>query len=62
MRHARVTLLRTVYDGDGTSSSRAELSKTFYQPENIKTVNGLYVMDAREKSRLEEKQQALYGH
>jgi hypothetical protein len=51
-----------VYDGDGTSSSRAELSKTFYQPENIKTVNGLYVMDAREKSRLEEKQQALYGH
>ena len=40
----------------------AELSKNFYQPENIKTVNGLYVMDAREKSRLEEKQQALYGH
>ena len=40
----------------------AELSKNFYQPENIKTVNGLYVMDAREKTRLEEKQQALYGH
>ena len=40
----------------------AELSKNFYQPENIKTVNGLYVMDAREKSRLEENQQALYGH
>ena len=40
----------------------AELSKNFYQPENIKTVNGLYVMDVREKSRLEEKQQALYGH
>jgi ferredoxin len=40
----------------------AELSKNFYQPENIKTVNGLYLMDAREKSRLEEKQQALYGN
>lgn len=39
----------------------AELSKYFYGPENIKVVNGLYVIDAAEKKRLEEKQKELYG-
>jgi len=38
-----------------------ELSKYFYEPENMKVVNGLYVMAAEEKSRLEEKQKELYG-
>lgn len=39
----------------------AELSKSFYEPENIKVVNGLYVIDAAEKKKLEEKQKELYG-
>jgi len=39
----------------------AELSKYFYEPENIKVVNGVYVIDAQEKKRLEEKQTELYG-
>jgi hypothetical protein len=39
----------------------AELSKYFYEPENIKVVNGVYVIDAQEKKRLEEKQKELYG-
>ena len=38
-----------------------ELSKYFYEPENIKVVNGVYVIDAQEKKRLEEKQTELYG-
>ncbi len=38
-----------------------ELSKYFYEPENIKVVNGVYVIDAQEKKRLEEKQKELYG-
>lgn len=33
-----------------------ELSKYFYEPKNIKIVNGLYVIDAKEKQRLEDKQ------
>jgi hypothetical protein len=32
----------------------AELSKSFYEPENIKVANGLYVTDAAEKQQLEE--------
>jgi len=39
----------------------AGLSKYFYEPENIKVVNGVYVIDAQEKKRLEEKQKELYG-
>ena len=39
----------------------AELSKYFYGPANIRVVNGLYVIDAQEKRRLEEKQKELYG-
>jgi ferredoxin len=38
-----------------------ELSKYFYEPEKIKVVNGVYVIDAQEKKRLEEKQKELYG-
>jgi len=38
-----------------------ELSKYFYEPENMKVVNGLYVIDAEKKSRFEERQKALYG-
>jgi hypothetical protein len=39
----------------------AELSKYFYEPEDIKVVNGVYVISAEEKRRLEEKQKELYG-
>jgi hypothetical protein len=39
----------------------AELSKNFYQPEKIDAVNGVYVMDAAEKKRLEEKQIEIYN-
>ena len=39
----------------------AELSKNFYEPEKIDAVNGVYVMDAAEKKRLEEKQIELYN-
>jgi len=39
----------------------AELSKYFYEPGEIKLVNGLYVTDAAGKQRLEEKQGELYG-
>jgi hypothetical protein len=38
----------------------AELSKNFYEPDRIDTVNGVYVMDADEKQRLEKKQIELY--
>jgi hypothetical protein len=38
----------------------AEL-KNFYQPEKIDAVNGVYVMDAAEKKRLEEKQIEIYN-
>jgi ferredoxin len=38
----------------------AELSKYFYEPGNIKIVNGLYVTGAAEKQRLEENQEELY--
>jgi hypothetical protein len=34
----------------------AELSKNFYEPEKIDAVNGVYVMNADEKQRLEKKQ------
>lgn len=39
----------------------AELSEYFYVSKNIKVVNGLYVSEAAEKKRLEEKQMELYG-
>jgi len=38
-----------------------EVSKYFYIPEKIKTVGGVYVVEAEEKERLEEKQGELYG-
>ena len=38
----------------------AELSKYFYEPKEIETVNGLYVTSAAEKKRLEDKQGELY--
>jgi ferredoxin len=39
----------------------AERSKYFYEPGNIKMINGLYVTSAAEKQRLEEQQGELYG-
>lgn len=33
----------------------SELSKNFYEPEKIDAVNGIYLMDADEKQRLEKK-------
>ena len=38
-----------------------EVAQYFYDPEKIKTVNGVYVMKPEEKERLEEKQKELYG-
>ena len=38
----------------------AELSKSFYVPENIRVVKGLDVIDAKEKRKSEEKQKELY--
>lgn len=38
-----------------------ELSKYFYEPSNIKRVDGNWVVDDEEKKRLEEKQQELIG-
>ena len=38
-----------------------EVSRYFYDQEKIKTVNGLYVIGAEEKERLEEEQKVLYG-
>ena len=38
----------------------AELSTNFYEPRFIDSVNGVYVMNAAEKQRLEEKQLELY--
>jgi len=38
----------------------AELSEYFYVSKNIKVVNGLYVSEAAEKKRLEDKQMELY--
>ncbi|MGE5218022.1 MAG: hypothetical protein ACM3SP_13550 [Chloroflexota bacterium] len=38
----------------------AEVSKNFYEPEQIDEVNGVYVMDADEKQRLERKQIESY--
>jgi len=37
-----------------------EVSESFYDITKIKQVNGLYVVDAEEKARLEEKQGELY--
>jgi len=37
-----------------------EVSQYFYDPEKIKTVNGVYVVEPEEKERLEEKQKELY--
>jgi ferredoxin len=39
----------------------AKLSKYFYGPENIKVVDGRYVVDAQEKDRLEKRQEELYA-
>ena len=39
----------------------AEVSKYFYDPEKIKVVNGLYVLEAEGKEESEEKQKELYG-
>ena len=39
----------------------AELPKNFYEPTKIDAVNGVYIMDAAEKQRLEEKQIELYA-
>ena len=38
-----------------------EASEYFYDITKIKQVNGLYVIDTKEKERLEEKQTELYG-
>lgn len=38
----------------------AKLSKYFYKPENIRVVDGRYVVDAQEKGRLEKQQEELY--
>lgn len=40
---------------------RDELSKNFSEPAKIDAVNGVYVMDAAEKQRLEEKQLKLHA-
>lgn len=48
----------TMYHFDEES---VELSKYFYESKNIKVVNGVYVIDAEEKKRLEDKQTELYG-
>jgi hypothetical protein len=48
--------LKRMYEFD----EGAELSKNFYEPDKIDAVNGLYVMDADEKKRLEKKQIELY--
>lgn len=37
------------------------VSEYFYNPKNIKTVDGVYVIDRGEKENLEEKQAELYG-
>ena len=39
----------------------AELSKNFHEPNAIDAVNGVYIMDAAEKQRLEEKRSELYA-
>ena len=39
----------------------AEVSKYFYDPEKIKVVNGLYVLEAEGKEESEKKQKELYG-
>jgi len=38
----------------------SEISQYFYDSTKIKMVNGVYVVDAEEKERLEEKQEELY--
>lgn len=38
-----------------------KVSEYFYNPANIKTVDGVYVVDREEKEKLEEKQAELYG-
>ena len=38
-----------------------EASAYFYDPEKFKTIDGLDVIDAAEKKRLEEKQEEFYG-
>jgi hypothetical protein len=37
-----------------------EVAEFFYNKSKIKQVNGLFVIDAKEKERLEEKQAELY--
>ena len=37
-----------------------EVSQYFYSPEKFKVVNGVYVVDPKEKEKLEEKQGELY--
>ena len=38
-----------------------DIAQYFYDQENIKTVNGVFVIDDHERKRLEEKQKELYG-
>lgn len=38
----------------------AKLSKNFYEPEKIKIVDGVYVVNTEEKNRLEKQQEELY--
>lgn len=38
-----------------------EVSRYFYQPEKFKVIDGCYVIDSKEKQKLEEEQQELYG-
>ena len=38
-----------------------EVSQYFYDQEKIKKVGGVYVVEAEEKERLEEKQGEIYG-
>ena len=38
-----------------------QISEYFYDPTRIKKVNGVFVIDAEEKYRIEEKQEELYG-
>ena len=38
-----------------------EISKSFYEPEKIKEVQGFYVIDSEEKEKLDKKQSELYG-
>lgn len=37
-----------------------QMSEYFYDQTKVKEVNGVYVIDAQEKTRLEDKQSELY--